>query len=50
MCSVHLKHIFEYKKFPINSSMGEPVEALSALCNGQIRPKSCRHDWLGLFV
>ena len=22
--------------------MGEPVEALSALCNGQIRPKPCR--------
>ena len=29
--------------------MGEPVEALSALCNGQIRLKPCRHAWLGLF-
>ena len=23
------------------------MEALSALCNGQIRPKPCRHAWLG---
>ena len=30
--------------------MGGPAEALSALCNGEIRPKPYRHAWLGLFV
>ena len=26
--------------------MGWPAEALSALCNGEIRDRPCRHAWL----
>ena len=30
--------------------MGEPVEVLSALCNGLIRPEPLRSRFVGLFV